>query len=226
MWNEASVLRTVALIVTGSVAAYSFVDLILEEIDHRRHPPRDRPRTRKRIGEFVVGMFGLVAFVLTWRLDALDSRQEDALRAQIASLAEGQGELDLSANAVAQARIGIRAGFETLLELSMKSQNPDVRKRVSAIVESVSTDYERSVREYMHEFPNTPVTHIMEVDGLPPPMQPPLTLPKVVSLIRGDSDLRRVALAFEAFRELTGSKVRMFDSVAVETWCHERPKAC
>jgi hypothetical protein len=226
MWNDSDAVRTVALCVTGLIAAYSFVDLIIDEVKHRRDRAKGRPGLRKRLGELCVGVLGLVGFLLTWRLEALDDKEKKALRSRIASISEAERDMDRAANAVAQARVGIRGGLERLKELSRESDNSEVGERASMLIDSVSNDYETWLTRQAKAFDVKNSVDLLNAYGLPSELQPPLTIEKVVSVIRSDDDLSRVAIAFAVFRDLASVHVRMFDTAAVERWCNVHPGSC
>lgn len=57
-------------------------------------------------------------------------------------------------------------------------------------------------------------------------LKSPTNLEGVVQIIDKDQDLNYVALAFLAFRYLTGEKVKMFDFAAVHTWCSSHEPKC
>jgi hypothetical protein len=128
--------------------------------------------------------------------------------------------MDRAANAAAQARIGIRAGIETLQLLALRSRNADVRRRTSTLLASVRTDYERSLSSAMKEADTKTGTELLAYYGLPVEMMnEAITLPVVVKIIRSDQDLNRVACAFAAFSQLTREPIEVFDFSAVESRC-------
>jgi len=226
MWPEHDVLRVLSYVVTGAIALYGFIDFIVDEIQLRRHRPAEVPHRRKRVGGLLFGILGLAGFVLTWRLDVLADRNEAKREQQISRLSEAQAQTERAANAVAQARIGLRDGLTALREISETAADPDVRQRVSAIVRSVSEDYERVLTEQANEYRITTATELFGLYGLPPGMDLPVNFTKVIRIIRSDNNLQRIACAFLAFRELSGTEVGMFDFASVERWCGEHPGAC
>jgi hypothetical protein len=214
-------------IITAAIALAGLYDFVKDELEHRRSRASDSPKTRKRVAQVVAVVGSILLAILTW-LDGRENEREEAeLRARIAQIAGVQREMDRASNAVVQARNGIRAGIDTLQTLALESRSPEIRTRTNALLESVRTDYDRSLDRGMKETGVKTRVELLGYYGLPVDMaNQPITLPVIVQIIRSDQDLHRVACAFAAFAELTATDTQVFDFHAVEKICTSAPSWC
>ncbi|MGZ5443064.1 MAG: hypothetical protein ACXW5U_13170 [Thermoanaerobaculia bacterium] len=213
-------------VITAVIALSGLFDFIKDEWEQRRSPTKDPVKKRKRVAQFIAVVGSIMLAILTWFHDRENTRNQLELRHRLARMTEIQREMDRASNAAAQARIGIRAGFETL-RLTSRSDNSEVRTRTTVLLESVRTDYERMLDRGIKETTAGTGVELLGYYGLPGEnATDTITLPVVVEIIRADQDLNRVACAFGAFAELSDTKTEIFDFDAVERFCAAAPARC
>jgi hypothetical protein len=126
-------------------------------------------------------------------------------------------------------RLGFRSGLDDLNTIISSTTDPDALQFAKNTLAITAEDFEVSWAEtsskaggqtwfdFLKAYTNRPQT---------PGWKSPQTLGEVVGLVNTSKDLNVVALAFLAFRELTGEKVRMFDLRAVSNWCSSHQPKC
>lgn len=220
-------IQVLTYVITAAIAIGGLFDFVKDELEQRRSPSAERPKTRKRLTQFVAVVGAALLALLTWLNDRANDRKDAALRARLARMVAVQHEMDRAANAAAQARNGIRSGIEVLQFLANRSHQADVRMRTAALLSSVRADYQRSLDRGMKETGVKTRVELLGYYGLSAEMATrPISLPVVVDVIRADPDLYRVACAFGAFSELTGTNTELFDFPSVERFCATKPSRC
>jgi hypothetical protein len=127
----------------------------------------------------------------------------------------------------ARMRLGFRSGLDDLNAVISKSNDPDTLQFAKSTLTSTAEDFEetwvanhkgsgQSPFAYLQAYTNRPVLG----------WQSPQNLGGVVQYINTSKDLNLVAIAFLAFRELTGENVKMFDLDAVKKWCTSHEPRC
>jgi hypothetical protein len=124
-------------------------------------------------------------------------------------------------------RRGSRSGLEELVTLITKTSDPDTLQFAKSTLQTTAHDYELSAEDDIKTRNTTPYFALRAEMNRPQEGKTmPDKLPGVVELINKDQDLDEIALAFLAFQELTGQKVRMFDFGAVKRWCASNEAKC
>jgi len=200
MWSSPELWKLVSFSIGGVLAVWGFVDYILDEVERRRSANHGLPKGRKRFGSLLVGFLGLVQIAVTWQLDHLSdaeqralekrieslntaAREQKRLQKQVATLSQSNLEMDRAANAVAQARIGMRDGIESLLALSRTSPNSDVRARTQTLLASVSADYERQLQRELERYEMKSNREKAEFEVLNAELSLPITPAELVKVI-------------------------------------------
>ncbi len=129
----------------------------------------------------------------------------------------------------ARMRLGFRSGLDDLNALVSSTTDPETLQFARSTLTITAEDFEetwvetpqkaggQSWFDLLKAYTNRPKT---------PGWKSPQNLGEVVGLINKSKDLNVVALAFLAFRELTGEKVKMFDLRAVNNWCSNHEPKC
>jgi hypothetical protein len=207
-------IQVLTYVITAAIAIGGLYDFVRDELEQRRAPSVERPKTHKRVTQFVAVVGAALLALLTWLNDRADDRKDAALRARLARIVAVQHEMDRAANAAAQARNGIRSGIEALQSLANTSHHAESRMRTASLLSSVRTDFQRSLDRGMKETRVKTRVELLGYYGLSAEMaNEPMSLPLVVEVIRADADLNRVACAFGAFSELTGTNTDLFAGV-------------
>jgi hypothetical protein len=126
----------------------------------------------------------------------------------------------------ARMRLAIRGGLE---ELSARASGGDTefeRTKAAELLKRIAADYDTMLgQEFLMHFSGQPATvaGVLAPGLLKDPAKP---IAPLVTLIRSDQNLNKVALAFVALSKATGQPFTMFDFSAVERWCKGNAPAC
>lgn len=150
---------------------------------------------------------------------AVDREIQKNLASRISQLQLQVAEAGEISNAGARLRLGFRPALDTLLKKAA-SPNPYVSQYAKSTLILIGSDYETRMRTGF--------------GGGPPGMKdlssymnpPPKTLKDLMVVIRTNDDANIVAAAFAGFRELSGTKVQVFDLPAAEKWCDDHKPKC
>jgi hypothetical protein len=82
------------------------------------------------------------------------------------------------------------------------------------------------MREVVNRFGGQALSALQNNPDLVTTNHRPSDLHDVVQIIDQNSDLNNVAVAFIAFRQLSGENVKMFDLAAVTSWCSRNKPKC
>src|SRR5262249_13402121 len=128
----------------------------------------------------------------------------------------------------ARMRMGFRDGLDNLNKLLATTRDPDVVRFGRSILTVIRQDYETRIKESGVRLGLNGLQLLQQymINQHRPQESWPSDLRAVVQLIRHESDLNAVSGAFVAFRDLTGSKVEMFDFDAVLRWCSQNQTKC
>jgi hypothetical protein len=108
-----------------------------------------------------------------------------------------------------------------------KTSDPDTLQFARSTLQITAQDYESSVIDQIKTLGQPSLVVLQRSMNRPGQvLKSPTDLAGVVQIIDKDQDLNYVALAFLAFRDLTGEKVKMFDFAAVRTWCSSHEPKC
>jgi hypothetical protein len=142
------------------------------------------------------------------------------LQGQISSL----GEI---ADLAMRMRIGLRSGLEGLILRAKTATNESERRMAQDFLARISSDYETFHRPKPRG-PGPSTAREALSGASDPPFDPdnPKPVPAIVRIIREESNLNAVALAFLALGETTGHQFRMFDIEGVQEWCKEHAPVC
>jgi len=241
MWSNSDLLQTASFIISGLLVLWGCLDVVLDEIAFRRKRA-PAPSARKRFGGFLVSVLGFAGILVTWRNGAISDAEQHSLKKRLARLVASEAEhrqlaaqvsaaesanveLNQAANAVAQARVGIRDGIETLDRLHRQSNSQQVQRRSQELIASVASDYEAVFLREVQGIKGTPRQRA-EYYATYAEIPPPITIAKLVKTIRESPNLAAVTAAFMAFRLLTSQQIRIFDFKSIESWCHENQSQC
>jgi hypothetical protein len=125
-------------------------------------------------------------------------------------------------------RMGFRAGLDELNDVLGETRDLDILRFSRATLSTTTDDFETRLREDASRNSlkgMAMLQNVMLKQGRPQ-QSVASSLHDVVQLIRQETDLNIVALAFGAFRELTGENVKMFDFAAVTKWCSQNQGKC
>jgi hypothetical protein len=124
-------------------------------------------------------------------------------------------------------RLGFRTGYNDLKAFT-KVSDPEVARFAKSTLETTGASFDTRFQEGVKLKGGKALpTLVGLMSNVGRPQQSlPSNLSMVVQLIREDSDLNLVAAAFLAFRELTGSEIKMFNFDGVNTWCSENQPKC
>ena len=119
-------------------------------------------------------------------------------------------------------RLGFRSGLDDLNRIMSDTNDPDVLRFGKNTLATVANDFDLGGQKQLKS------TNLKAIDlyeaYIRKPNQP--TLHDVVQTIDSDQDLNNVGYGFQAFRELTGESVKMFDFGAVRSWCSQNQPKC
>jgi hypothetical protein len=127
-----------------------------------------------------------------------------------------------------EARIhtGFRSGLEELFSILNSTHDPQVRQFAQSTLVTTAKGYEDYMLGDVQRMAPNKAFDLLKM-GVVRPIQPPIsTLRDVIGLINKDQDLNVVAMAFLAFRDMTGEHVKMFDLSAVNSWCASHRPTC
>jgi hypothetical protein len=121
-------------------------------------------------------------------------------------------------------RVGLRSGLDELRLIANGTGDPKAlqfaKDRLTLITNDYDTVEERNVQR-------SPTHKAIDALGTYRFGERPSSLHDVVQIIDNDADLNYVALAFLAFRDLSGEQyVKMFDFTAVKSWCASHQPKC
>jgi len=127
----------------------------------------------------------------------------------------------------ARMRLGFRSGLEELKVLMTQTKDPETLQFARNTLTVTADDYEltwaqdskiggQSIFSFLQAYSSRPQTGY----------KPPTNLAGVTEIISRSQDLNLVAVAFLAFREMTGDKAKMFDFDAVKKWCANNEPKC
>ncbi|HWR17975.1 MAG TPA: hypothetical protein VN577_24315 [Terriglobales bacterium] len=118
-------------------------------------------------------------------------------------------------------RIGYRSGFDEIRAIRKQTHDPAVLRFADTTLSSTTQHYESSWGQFVKNG-NEPALKALQTSNFrdADESEPvPETIRDVVRIINNSPDLNRVALAFFAFRELSGEHAAMFDIDSVNSWC-------
>lgn len=150
----------------------------------------------------------------------------ESLRKELADNSGVQSEMDRAANALAQARVGLRQGLEELIRLKDSSPSKQVRERATVLFDSVSADYERFVKDRMQEDGAKNAIDALKYNDLGVTAESPNLISGLVKVLRTEKELYQVTYAFLALREATKHELQVFDFAAIEEWCARHNAEC
>lgn len=118
-----------------------------------------------------------------------------------------------------------RDGYVELVNIVTTTHDADVAQFGKKVLDSIVKSYDAAWVFELKQSKQPPFDFLkamMTGNG----KQPPANLSDVVRIIGNEQSLSLVALAFDAFRDMTGEKVKMFDFVTVKSWCSKNPGKC
>jgi hypothetical protein len=121
---------------------------------------------------------------------------------------------------------GSRAAFDELTTRYKRSDDPGIRRTEKIILDSVTADFEKVWKADLTRDQRTAQQQLSMDIRRPPNQAVPASTASFVNLIRTETDLNGVCLAFLALRDSTGVHFPMFDFDAVEKWCKENGPKC
>jgi hypothetical protein len=125
-------------------------------------------------------------------------------------------------NAESRTRLGLRPGLEEVTALAKTTLDAKVSQYARTRLSVITADYEAAVQAGLKQSGGAAMSRLLQYrPGAAP--SGPLALVKIID---DDQDLNYVAIAFFAFRDLSGEKVKMFDFGAVKSWCANNQARC
>jgi hypothetical protein len=126
-------------------------------------------------------------------------------------------------------RMGFRSGLDAVNAVLKSTTDPEVLQFARITLSTASQDFDTRFQENVRVMGGQAllVLQMYLINQRHITQQSlPANLHDVVELIYHDADLNVVADAFLAFRDFTGTKVKMFDVGAVEAWCSNNQPKC
>ena len=127
-----------------------------------------------------------------------------------------------------EARIhtGFRSALDELVGIRNRASDPQVQQFAESTLVTTAKGYEDYWLANVQRLPPNKAIDLLKGNVVPAIQPPPSTLRDMVGLINKNNDLNTVALAFLAFRDLSGEHVKMFDMGAVNSWCTKNQPKC
>jgi hypothetical protein len=123
-------------------------------------------------------------------------------------------------------RMAFRDGLVDLTRIIKTAKDPDISKFANTTMTSVARDFDTRLQEVVNRFGGQGLSALQNNPQLVTANHRPSDLHDVVQIIDQNSDLQNVAVAFIAFRQLSGENVKMFDLAAVTNWCSRNTPKC
>jgi len=125
----------------------------------------------------------------------------------------------------ARMRLGFRSGLDDLNSIMSSTTDPDTLQFAKGTLTITAEDFEQSWVDSQRTNSQS-WFDLLKAYTNRPGWNSPQNLGEVVGVINKNKDLNVVAIAFLAFQELTGEKVKMFDLRAVNNWCSSHEPKC
>jgi hypothetical protein len=182
-----------------------------------------RTEARQRIDEAFEkeNVQQMIERVARERVDTAVDRQIDKnLSARIKGLQDEIAAIGDVAGAASRLRLGFREGWDTLVRQSNNSDE-SVRRYARASLLMIGADYETVLNK---QFGGMTATQL--VASLASPKEPPKNPREVLEIIRHSDRMEAVAASFLLLREMTGTKIQVFDIPTAEKWCADNKPKC
>jgi hypothetical protein len=130
-----------------------------------------------------------------------------------------------------EARIhaGFRSAWEELVGIAGSTRDPTALQFAKSTLVSTSEGYDTYWQAEMKPHVGMKPLDFLKMQQFQargPGERQASNLRDVVQVIHDDQNLNLVAIAFIAFRDLSGEKVKMFDFAAVKSWCAKNQPKC
>jgi hypothetical protein len=125
-------------------------------------------------------------------------------------------------------RLGFRSGLDDLKKILSNTGDPVVIRFGKSTLATTSAHFEERLQEGLKAAGRKPIEQLQSEIAAHGRTQPSVVsnLHDVVEIIRHDSDLDIVGMAFLGFRDLSATHVALFDVETVNSWCSQNQPKC
>lgn len=156
--------------------------------------------------------------------DAVDRRVRVEVDKSMASIQEEIKSLGKLSDSGARLRLGMRAGLDGIWIVLTNAANQSTRDQARSLLISIANDYEAAIKADMVLNSSTNILEYVRRYTDFPAEIPIDTCSNLLQVIRTESNMRNVALAYFMLREKSGRRFQLFSEDAVETWLRDYPE--